>query len=350
MNSAAAHVSVEELASGSLTTAAREHLHVCAACRQDAHEWSATRDAVNLMIAELHPPEGMIDELLAYADRESCGDRGGRRPTSRLLRLGRERWSRLVATVAALLLVAGGVGYGISARGGSSGASAIRPALTMMTGCSGLESVTGSLQGIEGTTLLIRVTAGRTVRVSTGPATHTYVQQPGTLTSIVIGDPVIVSGSYSDGSLRAADVGQLTSAPAASSSADAAKVLRQGQALGTVEDLAAGRFTVREPDGTRVAVSTSTATRVVATVPVDPAQLQLGARTAAVGTFGPDGTMVSTVLDQQASPLRLVGPPGAPIGGGGGGPPVGAQRSRSPLAGLGCDPATVATIALIMPA
>jgi hypothetical protein len=347
MTAEARHVPVEELASGRLGASGREHLRHCADCQQQLREWAATRDAVDLMISDSRPPEGLIDDVLAIVTREPI-NRRARRPASRW-RAGRERRARLAAAAAVLVVVAGGAGYGIYDLAGSPGRSLVQPAaVTAVAGCSGLESVTGTLQTIEGSTLVIRSADGSTVRITTAVGTHTIRQQSASMAAIRDGEAVIVTGTYSDGSLKAARVGQLSAVPPVPSSADAARILNQGQAVGTLADLAAGRFAVVEPGGNRVAVTTSSSTRVIATLPADPARLQIGARTAAVGKAGPNGTLVASTLDQQALPLHLVGPPTAPIAGAPSRPASGTERSRSPLGGLGCDPATVATAALIL--
>jgi hypothetical protein len=348
MSDGSGHVPIEELASGSLGAAAQQHLLVCAVCHNEAEEWAATRDAVGLIFADVDPPEGLVDEVLAGMDVESPLHPDLSRSAWRWWRAGRERRVRLAAAAAALLVLAGGVGYGITDLVRSPDRPVIQTAVTMVAGCSGLESVNGTLQSIEGSTLVIHAGHGTTIRVVAGPASHIDLQQTADMSMIQEGAPVVVTGTYSKGTLKAAHVGKLASVPAISSTVDIAKMLKQGQAVGTVAKVGPGGFTVAEPGGTRVTVVASRSTQVIATVPVDPSRLQTGARTAAVGSSGPGGVLVASAVDQQASPLHLVGPPSGAIPGPGR-LPSGAERSRSPLEGLGCDPATIAPAALILP-
>ena len=157
-----------------------------------------------------------------------------------------------------------------------------KTALTAVTGCSQIEQVDGTLEQVNGNSLVVRTASGQPVSVTT--TATTFMSMSGALLSdITDGASVMVRGSGSDGTIKAAivTVGQPFSA-----------VNPPGfvPVQGTVADASTAGFTLVTSSGTRIPVTTSGDTLVV--VPhASPAQLQAGATIFAVGDAGPDGTL-----------------------------------------------------------
>ena len=155
-------------------------------------------------------------------------------------------------------------------------------ALTAVTGCTQLEQADGTLEQVNGSSLVIQTASGQPVTVTT--TASTFVSMSGALLSdITDGASVMVRGYSSGGTIAAAivTVGQPFSA-----------VNPPGfvPLQGTVSDASTAGFTLVTSSGTRVPVTTSDDTLVV--VPhASPGQLQAGATIFAVGHAGPDGTL-----------------------------------------------------------
>jgi hypothetical protein len=171
--------------------------------------------------------------------------------------------------------------------------------LTAVTGCTGVELANGTLEQVNGTSLVIRTASGKAVTVTT--ATSTKVSVAGALRAdITDGASIIVLGPRSGGTIAAANVtvtdaaslNQLTLTPPSGWVA----------ASGTVADASTAGFTVVTSGGTRVPVTTTGGTFVV----VQDASLgQLrdgaasGAVTTAVGRPGAGGTLSALGVVQQ---------------------------------------------------
>jgi hypothetical protein len=154
--------------------------------------------------------------------------------------------------------------------------------LTAVPGCSQLEQADGTLEQVNGTSLVIKTASGQPVTVTT--TATTFLSMSGVLLGdITDGASVMVRGSVSDGAIKAAfvTVGQPFSA-----------VSPPGfvPVQGTVADASTAGFTLVTSSGTRIPVTTSGGTRVV--IPhASPGQLQAGATIFALGHAGPDGTL-----------------------------------------------------------
>jgi hypothetical protein len=116
-----------------------------------------------------------------------------------------------------------------------------------------------------------------------------------------------------------------------------------------VTDAASSGFTVDEPDGSRVQVTTSPATTVLTLVTSSIGQLEAGQLTSAVGTPGPNGTLAAAMVEQDALttvpalPGSLPSPPGSlPDPGRGPG-----SAFPSLFSGLGCSQNAIATTYLM---
>ena len=246
---------------------AREHLAGCEHCQREANRWNLVADGVR--------------DLATAAPEPAQPARPGR--TGRRVPAGPWRRALLVAgsVAAAFVLlvglgeVAGFVHVHLSGPGSET-------ALTAVTGCSQIEQVDGTLEQVNGNSLVVRTASGQPVSVTT--TATTFMSMSGALLSdITDGASVMVRGSGSDGTIKAAivTVGQPFSAVN-----PAGFVPVQG----TVADASTAGFTLVTSSGTRIPVTTSGDTLVV--VPhASPAQLQAGATIFAVGDAGPDGTL-----------------------------------------------------------
>ena len=159
--------------------------------------------------------------------------------------------------------------------------------LAAVTGCSQLEQADGTLEQVNGGSLVIKAADGRPVTVTT--TATTFMSSSGALLSdITDGASVMVRGSGSGGTIRAAivTVGQPFSA-----------VNPPGfvPVQGTVSDASTAGFTLVTSSGTRIPVTTSGDTLVV--IPhASRGQLRAGASIFALGHAGPDGTLSATAV------------------------------------------------------
>ena len=232
---------------------AREHLAGCEHCQREANRWNLVADGVR--------------DLTTAA-------RAGLGPWRRALLVAGSVAAAFVLLVG-LGEVTGFVHVHLSGPGS-------KTALTAVTGCSQIEQVDGTLEQVNGNSLVVRTASGQPVTVTT--TATTFMSMSGALLSdITDGASVMVRGSGSDGTIKAAivTVGQPFSA-----------VNPPGfvPVQGTVADASTAGFTLVTSSGTRIPVTTSGDTLVV--VPhASPAQLQAGATIFAVGDAGPDGTL-----------------------------------------------------------
>ena len=263
------HLDLEDLIAGAagqpVGDRAREHLARCEHCQCEANRWTLVADGVR---------------GLAAAAPETAQPARPRRTRGRVL-AGPWRRTMLVAGSAAaafVLLVGVGIVAGlvhVNLSGPGTG-----PVLTAVTGCSQLEQVKGG-------SLVIKAAGGRAVTVTT--TATTFMSSSGALLSdITDGASVMVRGSGSGGTIRAAivTVGQPFSA-----------VNPPGfvPVQGTVSDASTAGFTLVTSSGTRIPVITSGDTLVV--IPhASRGQLRAGASIFALGHAGPDGTLSATAV------------------------------------------------------
>ena len=166
-------------------------------------------------------------------------------------------------------------------------------ALAAVTGCTQIEQADGTLEQVNGSSLVITTASGQPVTVTTTAATFVSMSGP-LLSDITDGASVMVRGHSSDGTIKAAiiTVGQPFSA-----------VNPPGfvPVQGTVSDASTAGFTLVTSSGTRIPVTTSGGTLVV--VPhASPGQLQAGASIVAVGHAGPDGTLSAQAVAAVSQP------------------------------------------------
>jgi len=154
--------------------------------------------------------------------------------------------------------------------------------LTAVTGCSQLKQADGTLERVNGSSLVIKVASGQPITVTT--TATTFVSSSGALLSdITDGASVMVRGSFSSGTINAAivTVGQPFSAVSPTGFVPV---------QGTVSDASNAGFTLVTSSGTRIPVSTSGDTLVI--VPhASLGKLRAGEAIFALGQAGPDGTL-----------------------------------------------------------
>jgi hypothetical protein len=246
---------------------ARAHLARCEHCQLEANRWNLVADGVRGLAAA-------APEIARPARPRRTGPRVPTGPWRRTL---------LVAGgVAAALVLLVGVGevtgtVHVHLSGSGSGT-----ALTAVTGCTQLEQADGTLEQVDGSSLVVKTASGQPVTVTTTAAT--FVSMSGPLVSdITDGASVMVRGHRSGGTIAATivAVGQPFSVLNPAGFA---------QVQGTVSDASTAGFTLVTSSGTRIPVTTSGRTVVV--IPhARPSQLPVGAAVFAIGHAGPGRTL-----------------------------------------------------------
>ena len=270
---------------------AREHLASCEDCRREANRWNLVADGVR---------------GLAAAAPETAQPARPRRTGPRVL-AGPWRRAMVVAGSAAAALVllvgigeaAGVVHVSLFGSGSGTSGSGSGTTLTAVTGCTQLEQADGTLEQVNGTSLVIKTASGQPVTVTT-TATTFMTMSGALLGEITDGASVQVRGPRSDGTIEAVivTVGQPFSA---------VNPPRFVPVQGTVADASTAGFTLVTSSGTRIPVTTSGNTLVV--IPhASPGQLPAGTAIFAVGHAGPDGTLSARAV---AAVAQL--PPGVQV-------------------------------------
>ncbi len=246
-----------------------EHLARCEQCRAEANRWNVVADGVRGLAADT-PETAQPVRPRHLRPRVQAGP--GRR-------------TMLVATAAAALVLIGGSVYGASnfvhIKFGTAGTG--NTVLTAVGGCAGLEQASGTLEQVNGSSLVMKTASGQPVTVTTTPATK--VDESGALRGdITDGASVTVAGPSSDGTIAAFLV--VLAHRAQNPEPPPGMVVVKG----TVSDASTSGFTVVTSDGTRVPVTTSGET-VVSLAKANLSQLPAGATTIALGYAGPEGTL-----------------------------------------------------------
>jgi hypothetical protein len=278
-NTSYPHLDLEELiaeaAGQPVDDRAREHLAGCEQCRLEANRWNLVADGVRGLAAA--PETARPARPKHTRQRVLAGP--WRRP---LLAAGS------VAAAFVLLVGIGGAAglVHVSLPGHRSG-TGTGPALTAVTGCTQLQQADGTLEQVNGSSLVVKTVSGQPVTVTTTASTFMTMSGPlpGDITD---GASVMVHGNQSGATFQAAvvTVGQPFSA-----------VNPAGFAVvqGTVADAGSAGFTLVTASGTRIPVTISGDTLVV--LPhASPDQLQIGAAVFALGQPGPDGTLSATAV------------------------------------------------------
>lgn len=264
---------------------ARVHLGGCEHCQREANRWSLVAGGIR---------------GLAAAAPETAGPARPRHPGQHVL-MGPWRRALLVAgSVAAALVLLVAVGEVTGVVHVHFGKNGTETALTAVTGCSQLEQADGTLEQVNGSSLVIKTASGQPVTVTTTPTT--FVSMSGALLDdITDGASVMVRGPRLGGTIKAAmiTVGQPFGA---------VNPVGFVPVQGIVADAGTVGFTLVTSSGTRIPVTTSGGTLVV--IPhASPGQLHVGVTIFALGHAGPGGTLAARAV---AAVSQLL--PGAHIG------------------------------------
>ena len=259
---------------------ARAHLAGCEHCRLEAIRWNLVADGIR---------------GLATAAPEGAPPARPRR-TGRLVPTGTWRRALLVvgsAAAALVLLVGAGVVSGVvHIHFGNNGT---KTTLTAVTGCTQLRRADGTLERVNGSSVVIKTASGQPVTVTTTASTK--VTASGALAGdITDGATVVVAGTGSDATITAELV--FVNGPASLNIPGTVTV------RGTVSNATTAGFTVITSGGTRVPVTTSSGTSVTV-FHASLGQLQTGGSTVVIGRSRPDGML---------SALGVVQPPTWPSG------------------------------------
>jgi hypothetical protein len=260
---------------------AREHLAGCEHCQLEANRWNLVADGIRGLVADA--PE---------APQPARPRRTRRHVLPRPVRHGLLAVGSAAAALVLLVVIGSAAGVVQVHFGGGGGT---QTTLTAVTGCAQLEQANGTLERVNGNSVVIKAASGQLVTVTTTAATK-IAASGALLSDITDGAPVTVAGTSSDGMI-AADlilVGDKTSLTIPGITA----------VRGTVSDAGTVGFTVVTSTGTRVPVTATGGTDVVVTR-ASLAMLAPGGSTMVVGHAGPSGTL---------SALGVVQPPDWPTG------------------------------------
>ena len=176
------------------------------------------------------------------------------------------------------------------------GTGAKTAALTAVSGCAGLEQADGTLDQVNGSSLVITTANGQPVTATTTASTMVSISRA-PLTDITDGASVNVLGPSSDGTIAAENV--VVGSPPGSGRGGYKAQTPPGIVRGPGDGIgrSTAGFTVVTSSGTGVPVTTSSET-AVNVLHASPGQLQAGASTVAVGYAGPDGTLAAIAVAQ----------------------------------------------------
>ncbi len=296
--------------------AARAHLAGCQQCRLEASRWNLVAEGVRSLAAAV--PESAVPE--AASESAVPGAAPPVRPAvpahpqraawrGRPVPGGAPCWLAGSAAAALVLFVGVGEVSGlVHLRVGGSGTSA-ETVLTAVSGCTALEQASGTLERVNGSSLVVKTASGQPVTVTTTGSTR--FSATGALRgAITDGASVTLSGPSFNGTIAAFSVIIADPAQQHPQPPPGMVVVK-----GTVSDASTAGFTVVTTNGTRVPVTTSGDT-LVSVLNASLAQFPAGATIVAVGSAGPDGTLSARgvvailKLPQPTSPAIGPLPPG----------------------------------------
>jgi hypothetical protein len=358
-----AHLDIEELlgeASGTpLKEEAKAHLADCPACRSDAQRWATVARGVRRLVAATPAPANCLpdDGSSGHSSTPGNSDQHDWRPTRRR-RLPRRAF--LGGAAAAVLVIAAG-SYGLAAGFGgasprpatSGGPRTVSAGLIAVTGCPALDATSGTLEQVNGPDLVIKTSDGQSVTVATAASTKVSREVSGSLDDIHDGAQVIVESTEPNGTTVAQSVGvgmgsvvgklkQLPIPPVLPVKVGGPGIGPQlGLASGIVVDASSGGFTVVEPDGARVPVTTTSSTTVTVLSAAAIGNLETGEFTVAVGTSGTSGTLEADSVEQEAVSQSVLPNGRLPL------PGIGRGGGIAGLPNFGCSASTVATATLL---
>jgi len=244
---------------------AREHLTRCEHCRAEVNRWDLVAGGVRGLAAAA--PE------VAQPARPRLTRPG--------VLAGPRRRTVLAASAAAAVVLLGAAGYAATTALTRHASGTV---LTSVGGCATLRQAQGTLEQVNGASLVIKTASGQPVTVTTTASTFVSMSGP-LLSDITDGASVMVRGHQSGGTIAAAIV---TVGPPFSAVNPPGFVPVQG----TVSGASTAGFTLVTSSGSRVRVTTSGDTLVV--VPhASVGQLRKGTTIFALGSAGPDGTLTA---------------------------------------------------------
>lgn len=344
MNTESPHLDLEDLlaeANGAaLDDLARAHLASCPGCSAEVRRWAAVAAGVRHLVA-----------ATSAWPWSSDGTLDARHRNGRASEWPKPRRGVLAAAAAACALAAGGTAYGLTVAGSGTGTRAgggavtVAAGLAAVNGCADLRAILGTLEQVNGMTLVLRSRFGdHLVTVTTSASTTITQVETGSLSDITDGAHVLVSGTDSGRGIAAAriSVGNRAGQPVPLKPGPGG--LPRGTVQipvtsGTVADASADGFTVVTAQGARIPVTTSAATSVFVPASVEVNQLRRGELTAAVGTAGANGTLAAKTVAQGVMPASGSGTKFQF--------PVNPKNGISGPAGLGCSGSAIATAALL---
>jgi hypothetical protein len=183
--------------------------------------------------------------------------------------------------------------------------------LTAVNGCPNLAGVSGTLEEVNGSGLVIKTADGQLITIATVPSTRIGSEDHGSLDDINDGAQVAVTGAEPNGAITASTV--------TVGAVDKVKPFEPPQpsglnarvTVGTVTNVHAGGFTVVS-DGMPRAVTTTGSTAVITLRTLAADQLQIGGFTVAVGnTPGPAGALVAGAVEHVPNPISIPQGPGS---------------------------------------
>jgi hypothetical protein len=348
------HLTIEELTAyvngAAVDAESQAHVAGCGSCQTETARWGKVAGGVRLLTASPDPLPPLADVTA----------------TSSPLWTSRRAVLAAAAAVAILLVTV----YGLTSvprdtnapvAAGDSNPTAVAAALTS-TDCSEVKVAAGTLESVNGSSLVLRTASGTAVTVSTSDSTTITRQVKGGLSDVANGKTVVIQGdgTQAGDTITATSVAIMPSSvdlPDGPEGLDLGKMLAQrGHASGTMADAGSDGFTVVRGDGSRVRIATSPSTKVIKQVTATVGELEKGEFTTAVGSPDDKGTLRATTVQQgkivrasvrlpEALPSRL--PRGLPDAL----PSLRALPSLPALRddrfkGLGCNPLRLGTIAL----
>ena len=292
--------------------AAGQHLAGCEHCQLEASRWNLVADGVRGLAAAATeassaglpaaPVQPGLPALPGRAARPTEPQRGRRRVTRRALLVAGS------AAAALVLLVGVGVRSGL-VQVNLSGPSA-QPVLTAVSGCAALESASGTLEQVNGSSLVIKTASGQPVTVTTtAPRRRARSERLGRYWETSRTGRPLPCGAQARTRTIAA-FGVIIANPAQQHLQPPPGMV---VVKGTVADASSAGFTVVTADATRVPVTTSGDT-AVSVLNASLGQFPVGASIVALGSAGPDGTLsaVGVVAILALPPAPPVGLPGGP--------------------------------------
>jgi hypothetical protein len=327
--SIAPHLELEELLAEVSSEAARVHLAACPECQAERERWESVAGGVRQLVAATAlPPWQPGQALLGPAERRLSPNA----PRPPLAGAQTKRRQVVAAAAAAVVLAVAGVSYGLAGGSGSDGKGgpAIAAGLTAVSGCSGLVAGLGTVQQVNGASLVLKTPGGQPVTVAIAASTAVSREVTGSASDIADGARIFLRGIYAKGKVTAhsVSIGVTAKLPASAFGQLRPARERPWVSAGTVQDAARGSFTLVAPSGTRLPVTVPDTTAVVNLVRSDSSQLQAGDYVVAVGRAGKDGALAASTVEEGTSL------------------PHDRSRGISSLSGTGCAPSTIATAAL----